>query len=1090
MAAPSRESYATGIICALALEKAAVLATLDEKYCPPKDNTTTSDSNIYTFGRIGEHKVVIACLPAGVTGKVSAATVAMDMMHSFPIKIGLMVGIGGGVWSVKDDVRLGDVVVSQPDGMHGGVVQWDFGKMEAEGRFRRTGTLNKPPRPLLNAVQSLKTDHIIYGSKLQVHLTAMWQKYPRMAKIFQSPGQAHDDLFEASYTHPHGDNCALCDELRLVHRPNREETTPQVHYGSIASGDEVMKDGVTRDRIAREEGILCFEMEAAGLMDSFLCIVIRGICDYADSHKNKQWQPYAAATAASYCKELLGVIDPKAIDELKSPSQPAMRFDCIPLSPNKKFVGRAKELKMLETALFAERSTQHIAIVGLGGVGKTQVALAFAYSVMDNHPDVSVLWLPAMSVGAFEQGCREIARVLGIPMGGTTDAREPLRQRLSLRTSGPWLLIVDNADDSDILFGAKGETGLLSFLPKSSLGSIVYTTRSREIAQSLARNDVVKVSRMGLDEATEMLRLALDHDTLTNEQKITEALLEELECLPLAITQAASYMNCTNTSLSGYLDLLKGSEDDLAFVMGQEMRDSTRYEHSTSAIATTWLVSFKQMLRRDPDAADLLQFMSCIESKSIPRSILPEIKPAARATSAIGTLCSYSFISMKDGEHIYDLHRLVHLAAQIWVRQSKRTVQVRERAIRHLATVFPCGGWKNRKIWQSYNAHAFKVLGADEPKYCVERAMLCYRVGVCLFRDQKYKDAVRCLEEAYYCYCYGQEYSMGRLQTLLQLAISYGAMGQAKRATEVLKPVGYDVSCVLGKDHPYTQDVLSAAYLMKGPLPERLLEHVVAIQRELPEPAARKAAEQREPLLEVKLRLCSEHDPTTMSVQHALATGYQADGEMGPAVILRELLFATQRRAFPHNEVVEESGRNALISAYVANQQTSKAVGLMERAVANQVQVLEEGDSRRLRSIHNLASVYLAHGRPEKAAALLAHVVSVEAGILPEDHPNLIASQRDLANVQQTCEHAVEMSAQQILDKVVIEFPGLAVTADKDSLAIKRNYTTAFGGQWYLSRPCFSRSVQWRRPKLARISHRPCNLRTLVVLRDLGFPRY
>ena len=315
----SRQSYTVGIICALHVEKAAVAATLDEEH--GRVEKAAGDENAYTFGKIGAHNVVVACLPAGVMGKVSATAVAKDMMRSFPIKVGLMVGICGGVWSERADVRLGDVVVSQPDGQHGGVVQWDYGKIERDGVFRRTGTLNKPPRPLLNAVQSLKARHLLRGSEVKDHLAAMFAKYPKLANKFGHQGQEQDELFEVSYGHAVGSTCATCDRSRLCNRPARADDHPQIHYGNIASGDQVVKDGLTRDRIAREEGILCFEMEAAGLMDTFPCVVIRGVCDYADSHKNKRWQPYAAATAACYAKELLGEIDVVGVEQLGPASE-------------------------------------------------------------------------------------------------------------------------------------------------------------------------------------------------------------------------------------------------------------------------------------------------------------------------------------------------------------------------------------------------------------------------------------------------------------------------------------------------------------------------------------------------------------------------------------------------------------------------------------------------------------------------------------------------------------------------------------------------------------------------------------------------
>ncbi|CAM5999844.1 unnamed protein product [Sphagnum balticum] len=106
---------------------------LDE--CHPRLKKEISDQNDYTLGRIGIHNVVIACLSAGLIGNGPAALVANDMQHNFPIKFGLLVGVGGGVSSKKDDIRLGDIVVSEPTGIHGGVVQWDFGKTGKGGQF-------------------------------------------------------------------------------------------------------------------------------------------------------------------------------------------------------------------------------------------------------------------------------------------------------------------------------------------------------------------------------------------------------------------------------------------------------------------------------------------------------------------------------------------------------------------------------------------------------------------------------------------------------------------------------------------------------------------------------------------------------------------------------------------------------------------------------------------------------------------------------------------------------------------------------------------------------------------------------------------
>jgi len=294
--------YTVGWVCALPDELTAAQEMLDEEH---RDLPTNgNDTNVYTLGRIGEHNVVLAGLPAGQIGTNSAAAVSMQMKATFPaIRFGLMVGIGGGVPSKEADIRLGDVVVSQPANGHGGVVQYDFGKSTPSG-FKRTGFLNAPPTILLAAVTKLRANQRRGRNTLSPHLS-------RLGNLpdFSRDEAGNDVLFNAENKHVGEDDCASCAAAGKVLRDKRMRNIPVVHYGTIASGNQVMRDGVERDNVSSVfGGVLCFEMEAAGLMNSFPCLVIRGICDYADSHKNKKWQPYAAGSAAAYAKELLLVI--------------------------------------------------------------------------------------------------------------------------------------------------------------------------------------------------------------------------------------------------------------------------------------------------------------------------------------------------------------------------------------------------------------------------------------------------------------------------------------------------------------------------------------------------------------------------------------------------------------------------------------------------------------------------------------------------------------------------------------------------------------------------------------------------------------
>lgn len=313
-----RSDYQIGVVCALAIEKAAVRATLDRDEHPQFEQFEGDDTH-YTLGCIGAHNVVVACLPAGDTGIANACNVATHMQRSFPIKFGLMVGVAGGVWSEEDDIHLGDVVVSQPRGQFGGVVQWDFGKTEKDGRFKRTSSLNEPPRVLLNALQTLRENYLMKGNRLPIILNSMFEKEPFIAEKFSFPGAQYDYLFASTYDHESGPtNCDNCDLNRLA--PGwaaRKTSNPEIHYGTIASANHLIRHGPKRDRVAKDLGVICFEMEAAGLMNSFPCLVIRGICDYADTHKNKRWQGYAAATAAAFTKELLGVVPKQEVIKLK-----------------------------------------------------------------------------------------------------------------------------------------------------------------------------------------------------------------------------------------------------------------------------------------------------------------------------------------------------------------------------------------------------------------------------------------------------------------------------------------------------------------------------------------------------------------------------------------------------------------------------------------------------------------------------------------------------------------------------------------------------------------------------------------------------
>ncbi|KAH7031147.1 uncharacterized protein B0I36DRAFT_323287 [Microdochium trichocladiopsis] len=301
----SHRDYTIAWICALPVELATSRLMLDDEHGTL--DALDADDNSYVFGRVADHNVVMAVLP-GVYGKVNAAGVAKDLKRTFPnIRATLMVGIGGGAPG-EADLYLGDVVVGTR------VMEYDLGKAMENGGFEVTGIPKQPSPLLLATVTNLRSkhEHDQWSSRALALLQTRLSRFPR-------PTQP-DQLFQASYPHPPGANtCQQCDLSRLQPRRQRLGDSFQIHYGGVASGDSVNKDARKRDTVARKLDIKCFEMESAGIMDSLACLPIRGICDYSDSHKNKVWQPYAAATAASYARELLENIPPLATTR-QSPS--------------------------------------------------------------------------------------------------------------------------------------------------------------------------------------------------------------------------------------------------------------------------------------------------------------------------------------------------------------------------------------------------------------------------------------------------------------------------------------------------------------------------------------------------------------------------------------------------------------------------------------------------------------------------------------------------------------------------------------------------------------------------------------------------
>jgi nucleoside phosphorylase len=306
----SRDDYAVGWVCALPIELAAAKATLDRIHDNLPLGRNSDESNDYILGSLQGHNVVIACPKSGMCGKISLADVTTELHANYrSVRFSLIVGIAGGVPDSKENIRLGDVVVSKLIAGWPGVVHYDANGEETEQQLMRGKAFDQPTQLLLTAMGKAETAAIFDESKMPTYISEIVQKDPI---TFAHPGPEQDILFEPDYDHitieSENRDCSHCDPDRIRSRQPREVQDPIVHYGLIASSHHLMRNGPTRDKFAHKNGILCFETETGGLRDATQYLVIRGICDYADPHSSQLWQAHAAATAAAYAKEVLSFI--------------------------------------------------------------------------------------------------------------------------------------------------------------------------------------------------------------------------------------------------------------------------------------------------------------------------------------------------------------------------------------------------------------------------------------------------------------------------------------------------------------------------------------------------------------------------------------------------------------------------------------------------------------------------------------------------------------------------------------------------------------------------------------------------------------
>ncbi|KAK2728443.1 Kinesin light chain 5 [Colletotrichum kahawae] len=1031
------QAYTVGWICAIPTELAAARTFLDKQH-PTPEAIARNDNNSYTLGTMGKHNVVIAILPKREYGIAAAATVARDLVHTFPnIRIGLMVGVGGGAPSKQHDVRLGDVVIGSRAAGSSGVIQYDYGKTMQNQAFVETGSLNQPPPALLNAVAGLETEYMMQGPDLNSKVGKALSPWKRLQKTHSRPAASTDQLYKSDFTHPLNSSAACsqaCDvnTANTVSRDERgeDEDSPAVHYGLIASANQVMKNAEIRDKLSAERGVLCFEMEAAGLMNHFPCLVIRGICDYSDSHKNKQWQGFAAMVAAAYAKDLLLQIAPTSVEAEKPIGEVLgsiqrrlsdlkdrlmdLKLDkaedlsvarsphfVVPFPSDPDFVERCDIRTWIEERYAGPES--RFALVGMGGFGKSQMAIQFAHQLRATSPETGIFWVNASTKATFEESYRSIADILALPRRHDPDVNvlALVRNWLQREDVSPWLMIIDNADDVNMLFSKDGIETYLSYLPKRTKSKVLITSRSRDAAERLTGNVkmVYTVPTMEKEQALQLLQRKLGRDV--NEATALR-LISTLECIPLAVNQAVAYIykRSPRVTVESYLEEFHNSERRKGTLLRSDRGDIQRYEGVSNSVVVTWQVTFEQIKREQPRAADLLSLMSYFQAQNIPEYMLHNYSSGNMGSEKsddehsnissedfeddLDVLRGYSLVTMTATAGLLEMHSLVQFCTKVWISEFGSPDEWKTLFLQLASQHFPSGAFETWQQCQTLMPHVQLVLNKKPLDECNQlqwsdllTKVSCYLVilGNYSRAEVLVQDAVRIRTQRL-----GEEHP-DTLTSMANLASTFWNQGRWKEAEKLEVQVMEARKRVLGEEHPSTLTSignLSSTYRNQGRWKE--------------------AEELEVRVIETMNRVLGAEHPSTRTSMASLASTYRSQGRCKEAEKLEVRVMEAMKRVLGEEHPDTLTSMDNLASTYRSQGRWKEAEELFVRVVETSLRVLGEEHPDTLTSMANLASTYRSQGRWNEAEELEVRVMEARKRVLGEEHPDTLTSMANLAS--------------------------------------------------------------------------------------------
>ncbi|EHK42483.1 hypothetical protein TRIATDRAFT_293811 [Trichoderma atroviride IMI 206040] len=679
------------------------------------------------------------------------------------------------------------------------------------------------------------------------------------------------------------------------------------------------------------------------------------------------------------------------------------RFYLLPYTSNPNFVGRTEILEKLKDQLVhtqqACRTSQaRASLYGLGGTGKTQIALRYAFQLQETHPTVSIFWIHASSAAQFRQAFESIAKAYDIPgyAEPKVDMLLVVKHWLEEKDHGEWFMIIDNADDIQLFFGrpagtvtieAKDDKNLARYLPECAHGTILITTRNKQVGVRMTKGQQpLEVLRMNGEESVQLLRAKLGDINTTSTDLST--LSSHLEHLPLALVQAAAYIQERCITVHKYLQLLSNSDINIMHLLSRDFKTVGQDTEAPQAVAQTWMLSFQQIQQQHVLASELLSFMSMLDRHAIPAQFMScYVEQAGNGvprgeielTEALGILKAFSFVT-EETSGSFDMHRLVQLVTRKWLTSKGTISQFSTETLMMVSKMYPNGEYETRTKCSAYLSHANAVLqldgltSRDENK---ARASLLHCIAAYFDFEGKWSQAEMFNIEARDIRreLFGHDHP-DTLTSMANLASTYRKQGRRKEAEDLDVQVMETRKMKLGTDHLDTlssMNNLASTYWNQGRWKEAEDLQVQVIET-------------------YKMKLGADH-PSTLTSMANLASTYWEQGQWKKAEDLQVQVTETYKIKLGADHPDTLTIMANLASTYWNQGRWKEAEDLQVQVIETRKMKLGADHPYTLISMANLAHTWKSQGRHDDALALMETCVQTRHQVIGPMHPDTIMSQ-------------------------------------------------------------------------------------------------